>query len=153
MKRISICLLLSLIVLLSACSTIDDLDLVEADEATTEEATQFVTEYKHALVESINERSFRFVEPYLIRNTSLYHSLRRYVEDMAGQVTKEIILFDVEQVLVDEWDGIYVDVHEIVAFESSVGTEEIERRVQFLVTTHQDSLRVENIIVHETTEE
>lgn len=151
MKRMSIILLS--ICMLTACFYVDEDELVIADEKTAEVASQFVRDYKEALVESINTQRFRPVEPYLIGNTSFYHSLRRYVEDISGPfVRKSILQFDVEEVYVDKAGDLYVDVHEKVAIKTRDEREEIERRVRFHVTEHKGKLRVVNIIVRETSE-
>ncbi|WP_062048508.1 hypothetical protein [Bacillus sp. JCM 19034] len=73
--------------ILVACQSPDPLSLtlVENDE----ELVEFVTDYKKAMVDSVNNGHINDVEPFLMENVSFYHSLRRYVDDLHSNGAKK----------------------------------------------------------------
>ncbi len=152
-KREAIAFMIMMAVLFLVACSAEPEELREANEAEQQQATEFVTAYKHALVDSINKGTFNIVEPYLIKNTSLYHSLRRYLEELSvKRAKKEIELFEVEKVYVDELNEFYVDVHEKVVLYTGEEEKHIERSVQFHLAEYKDKLRVVNIKVYSTNE-
>lgn len=153
MKRIKFSILFICIALLTACSLEEPVQLTEADDVLRDEATQFVEAYKKEMIESVNKRSFNPVEPYLIKNTSFYLSLKQYIDDAAEKkMSKELELFEVDKVYVDELDDVYVDAREKVVIYEGEEEKHIERDEQFHLNRYNDTFRVVNIKINSTNE-
>ncbi|KYG35206.1 hypothetical protein AZF04_02380 [Alkalihalobacillus trypoxylicola] len=135
MKKMTVLILLSFL-LVGCFDNRSQVQVTEVEDLKLyEEAEQFVTEYKEAMISSIEEKDFDILEPYLIPNNSFYHSLRRYFDDLIkGNASKELIHMEVNDVLVDaeENDNYFVNVNEEVLLLYLNGEQEqIERHIEY----------------------
>ncbi|KGA98832.1 hypothetical protein AJ85_09095 [Alkalihalobacillus alcalophilus ATCC 27647 = CGMCC 1.3604] len=144
---------LSLVVfvfLLVGCSdNRSDMEVVPVDnEEDFEAAAEFVENYKADMTKSVGNEGFDYLEDYLIPNNSYYHSLRRYVSDLEqSKTTKELVDFEVIEVLVGEESEYYVEANEKVALSYQNGeVEEVSRHIEFeLVRSPEGTFRIVTI--------
>ncbi len=124
---VPVCMML----ILAACGSEPD-SVVLADEKKAETIRQYVTEYKAHMIAAANEGDLKLVEDYLIPNTSFYHSLSSYIEDLHREGTvKELHSFEVGEVYWDQEAAYFVDVHEEIELINDNESERINRNVQF----------------------
>ena len=114
MKRIYILIgVVSIIVFLSGCGQ-EDVRLPVTEEKENQ-LIDLVFDYKHTLINSVNEGNFNHLEPFLITNHGFYHSVRRYISDARSKMTQmELIEMEVEDVYKNDFGEFFVDVSETV---------------------------------------
>ncbi|WP_059104731.1 TcaA NTF2-like domain-containing protein [Shouchella shacheensis] len=128
----------------------DEEEFTPLEGEVAEEAAMFVAAYKEDMVDAVNNHGIDELEDtYLIPNTSFYHALRRYVEDLQEDgAVKTLDSLDVSAVYEGEEEGdVFVDATEHVQIEARGHLEEISRDVRYwLVQGSDDTFRLLTII-------
>lgn len=150
MKRFLASSFVLLTMVLGGCGYSEPEELESVSDDLADELTVFVTAYKEEMIQAINEnKTDRLEEEFLIPNTSFYHALHRYREDLQKNGSfKELVSFEVESAWYEPDEGDYfVDATEEVRIITGDESEEIKRHVRFhVVEGSDDSYRLYAII-------
>lgn len=122
--------------------------LEPVDEATAEKVEAFVHEYKDVMVREANDRNFHDIEQYLVTNSTFYHTLRRYMQDLTknGQ-TLTLISHEVSKVQKNELNEYYVEAIETVEVNDSRGNTTLEETpITYIIVEYNGKYRVMTIL-------
>ncbi|TMW73550.1 TcaA NTF2-like domain-containing protein [Alteribacter natronophilus] len=127
---------------LLAVTACEDVEWYEADETLAAEATDFITEFKHAWTDSLESSSFREVESYLYPNSQFYHMKRRTHQEFVTQrVVEETDEIRVQAVEETEDGEVRITVSEVISRTAGdTGTE--ERTRTYYLLPFRDTFRI-----------
>ncbi|MBU8907149.1 TcaA NTF2-like domain-containing protein [Desertibacillus haloalkaliphilus] len=149
MLRIKIIVALFIIlVILTACSSNENVELTQVSIEEAGDVVDFVMNYKQEEVIAVNELGFNTIESYLVTNNSFYHSLRRHMSDLQSMGTQmELVDITIEDVFYDEeLTEYHIYVNEIVEVEDFQQQPTIkDDHVNYIVTNKDDRLRIVTI--------
>lgn len=148
MKRVGLLLMIMFGVLaLFGCSQ-EQGNLEPVNEEVAASAEAFVNEYKDVMIKESNEGSFHDIEEYLIPNSTFYHTLRRYMQDLTQNFQRlSLISHEVNRVQKNEIDEYYVDAVEKVEITDRRGTKTLEEtKVTYILVEFNGKYRVMTIL-------
>lgn len=112
-------------------------------------AESFVHEYKEVMIRESNEGSFHDIEEYLIPNSTFYHTVRRYMQDLTqSHKSLSLVSHEVSRVQKNEFDEYYVDAVEKVEIEDRrrKGTVVEETAITYILVEFNGKFRVMTIL-------
>ncbi|HHY21908.1 MAG TPA: hypothetical protein GX525_08525 [Bacilli bacterium] len=148
MKRLSLYMLMIFgLFALIGCSQQQG-TLEPVDEDTAAEAEAFVHEYKEVMIRESNEGSFHDIEEYLVTNSTFYHTLRRYMQDLTQNFKSlSLVSHEVSRVQKNEINEYYVDAVEKVEVTDRKGNTTLEETpITYILVEYHGKFRIMTIL-------